>query len=92
MLVSLVFVMFSDQSNNLAQWRSFKAKQTLQKQVFIDYNGPGLFRLDGFLKKCSDLFLRPYRLPPVNSSKYVLGSDIDRLKKATTVFVWSKDL
>ena len=79
-------------SYNLAQWGSSKVKQTLREEVFIDYNGPGLFKLDSFMAKCSDLFLRLYRQPLVDSSKYVIGYVIGRLKKSTTVFVWCKDV
>ena len=62
----------------------------VDKGVFIKINGSRLCESDRFVKKSSNKFLRQYRPPLVQKSKYNESRVIDRLNRLVSVFEWNQ--
>ena len=65
-------------------------RKRLDKDVFVVYNGPSVFKMSRFQTKCSAEFLSHYRPPMVKKSKYNESRIIDRHKSESSPLNWSK--
>ena len=63
-------------------------RNRLDEEVFIQFNGPRLFEMDGFIEECSEVFLSRYREPLSVESKFRNSKFIDRLKRERSFLNW----
>ena len=64
-------------------------RKRLDKEVFVEYNGPSVFGMDRFMSKCTNKFLSQHRPPMIKKSKYNESRVIDRHKSESSSLNWN---
>ena len=64
-------------------------RSKLDKEVFIEFNGPRLFEMDNFMANCVRIFLSRWRAPMTRHNKYEISKVIAKLQAERSLLNWT---
>ena len=64
-------------------------RSRLDKEVFIEFNGPRLFEMDKFMATCVSIFVSRYKPPMTQNSKNEISQVIAKLQAERSLLHWT---